>query len=318
MTRGANEYLAQGMRLVAERKAVIVSVWLAYLGLFVSAWFGGVATLSRITDASLYARRLSGGFDLIVFFELLGRQDIHVGPLLVRGIISALFLGLLLWFCQAGVLAEFLSPESLGAERFFQTCGAFWWRFVRLILLTWLILLPTMGILGGIRSALVDAADSSWHLRLPFALFLSVSVIMQLIGLVLRGWFDTAEFDLIHHNRAKSRRSIGEARRLTRGYRLQILWIYLVPAIVMWVITLGLVALWLATPGGAVGVSFLLMQAIILVWITCRMWERASQAHWFLDHSSEIVPVTLPITESAVPEAAPLPPDMGQPEVDLP
>jgi hypothetical protein len=318
MSRSANGYLAQGLRTIAERKAVIVWVWLAYLGFYASAWFGAAATAGPVTDFSFYARRMGNGFDVITLFELLGRQEIVLGPLAVRGLIGGAFLGLLLWFCQAGVLAEFLSPESLGAERFFQACGAYWWRFVRLILLTWLILLPTMGILAGIRTAMVDAADKSWHLRLPFVIFMTASVIIQLIGLVLRGWFDTAEFDAIHHDRAKVRRSIGEARRLTRGYRLQILWIYLVPAIVMWAITCGLIALWLATPGGAVKVSFLLMQVIILVWITCRMWERAAQAHWFLDHTPEIVPATLPITESAVPEAAPPPPDLGQPEMDLP
>ncbi len=318
MTRSANGYLAQGLRTVAQRKAMIAWVWLAYLGFYASAWFGAVVTAGPVTNFSLYAKRMAGGFDLIALFELLFRQDIVLGPLAVQGIIGAIFLGILLWFCQAGVLAEFLSPEKLGAERFFQACGAYWWRFVRLILLTWLILLPTMAILGGIRTAMVDAADKSWHVRLPFVIFVSVSVITQLIGLVLRGWFDTAEFDIIHHDRAKARRSIGEARRLTRGYRWQILWIYLVPVIVMWAITAGLFALWLATPGGAVGVSFLLMQAIILVWIICRMWTRASQAHWFLEHTPEIVPAALPITESAVPEAAPPPPDLGQPEMDLP
>ena len=318
MTRSANGYLAQGMRLVAQRKAVIVWVWLAYLGLYASAWFGAAALASPVTSLNFHARRLSNGFDVITLFELLGRQDIVLGPLAVRGLISAAFLGLLLWFCQAGVLAEFLSPESLGVERFFQTCGAYWWRFVRLILLTWLILLPTMGILGAIRTALVDAADKSWHLRLPFAIFITASVIIQLIGLVLRAWFDAAEFDVIHHDRVKARKSIGEARRLTRGYRWQLLWIYLVPAVVMWAITASLVALWMATPGGSVRVSFLLMQAIILVWISCRMWTRASQATWFLDHTPEIVPPALPITESAVPEAAPPPPEMGQPEMDLP
>jgi hypothetical protein len=320
MTRGANECLAHGARLLARRKAVVVWVFLAYFGFAIGAMSVASATFAPVTNTSLYSQRLAGGFDLVAMFELLGRPEISLGPLAVRSIVAIIGLGLLLWFCTAGIAAEFLSPENLGRERFFQTCGAFWWRFVRLILLTWVILLPTIAILGGIRTGLVDAADKSWHVRLPFIVFVAVSIIMQLIVLILRGWFDTAEFELIHNNRSKVRRALGEARRLTRGHRLQILWIYLVPAVLMWVVAFVWVALWLAAPAKAVGLAFLLAQAIILTLIVGRMWERAAQATWYLDHAP--VPVEMPAIEPAIIEPIPSEPeppgDFPQPEVDLP
>lgn len=320
MAQSANGCLAEGARLLARRKAVVVWVYLAYLAFYIGAWGGAVATVGGVLNSSLYSQRLSGGFDLIAMFELLGRPDVNLAPLAARFVVAAIGLGLVLWFCNAGILAEFLSPESLGTERFFQTCGAFWWRFVRLILLTWLILLPTLGILGGIRSAMVDAADKSWHVRLPFVLFVIASVIIQLIALALRGWFDTAELETIHHDRAKARRALGEARRLTSGHRWQMLWIYLVPTVLACLAALGWLALWFAAPPKAVGLAFVLGQAMILSLIVGRMWQRAAQASWYLTHAP--VPVELPIVEMAPAESAPPSPqppsDLPQPELDLP
>jgi hypothetical protein len=320
MTRGANACLAKGARLLARRKAVIAWVYLGFLGFGIATWSGAMTALGPDANASLYSQRLAGGFDLIAMFELLARPDVNLQPLIIRSVIAIAGLGVLLWFCSAGITAEFLAPVSLGPERFFQMCGAFWWRFVRLILLSWVILLPTIGILAAIRSGLVNAADKSWHERLPFVVFMIASVIMQLIVLTLRGWFDTAEFDMIHNDRPKARRALGEARRLTRGHRLQILWIYLVPAVLMWVVTFVWLSMWLAAPAKAVGLAFVLAQAVILTWIVGRMWERAAQATWYLDHAP--VPVELPTVEPATIEpipSEPAPPgDFPQPEMDLP
>lgn len=320
MTRGANGYLAQGARLLARRKAVIGWVYLAYFGFGAAAFAGAATALGPILNSSLYSQRLAGGFDLVAMFELLGRPDVNVTPLAVRSAVAAIGVGLVLWFSTPGILAEFLSPEKLGPERFFQTCGAFWWRFVRLILLTWVILLPTMGILGGIRTGLVNLADKSWHVRLPFIVFVTVSVITQLIGLVLRGWFDTAELEMIHNHRPTARRALGEARRLTSGHRWQILWIYVAPVAAMWALTLVWLGLWMAVPARAVGLAFLLGQAIILTWTVGRMWERAAQATWYLEHAP--VAVELPVIETPAREPAPPPleppADLPQPEVDLP
>jgi len=322
MSLGANASLAAGARLLAQRKAVIVWVYAAFLGFTGAAWMAANAVIAPITGFSLYSQRLAGGFDLIAFFELLGRQDVSVGPLVARSMLSLIGLAIVLWFCAAGIMAEFLSPAKLGPERFFQTCGAYWWRFVRLILLTWVILLPTMGILSAIRGGLVDAADKSFHVRLPFVVFVSFSVVMQVILMILRGWFDTAEFDLLHYNRPKSRRALGEARRLTRGCRLNLLWIYLVPAVLMWVVALFFFWLWVKSPAGTVGLGFLLSQAMILALITGRMWQRASQGCWFLAHAPVLVELPAVETVAAV-EAPPVPapeplPEPTEPEINLP
>jgi hypothetical protein len=322
MTRGANACLAKGARLLARRKAVIAWVYLGFLGFGIATWSGAMTALGPDANASLYSQRLAGGFDVAALAELLSRQDIKIAPLAVRSIASMIGLGIVLWFCAAGIMGEFLSPQKLGAERFFQTCGAFWSRFVRLVLLSWLILFPVLGILGAIRTALVDAADKSWHVRLPFAVFLTASVIMQLILLALRGWFDTAELDMVHNNRPTARRALGEARRLTRGHRLQILWIYLVPAILMWVVVLLWATLWFKAPAAAVGLAFVLAQLIILTMVAGRMWERAAQSCWFLEHAPVVVEVPTVDSGGVEPLPAPAPPEtpgeLPQPEVDLP
>ena len=322
MTRGANACLADGARLLARRKALVVWVFLAFLGFGIGAWSGAMTALGLAANASIYSQRLAGGFDVAALSELLSRQDIQIAPLAVRSLAGMIGLGLLLWFCAAGIMGEFLSAGKLGSERFFQTCGVYWWRFVRLVLLTWVILFPTLGILGAIRTRIVDAADESWHLRLPFILFMTISAIIQLIGMILRGWFDTAELDMVHNNRLKARRALGEARRITAGHRLQILWIYLVPAILMWAVVFFWATLWFKAPAGSVGLAFILGQLIILTMITGRMWQRASQACWYLDHAPVVVEVpTLDISALQTPPTPEAPAsggDLPQAEVGLP
>lgn len=307
--------LGDGARLLGRRKAVVAWIFLGYLLLGGAAGLVAHFAVGPVLNRSLYSDRLASGFDLTVLFELLTRPEVSLMPAVAASLILGLLLGAALLFCTPGVCAEFLADQPLGYERFFQACGGFLWRFVRLVVLTSVILLPTMGLLGGVRSALMRAAGYSSHLRLPFMVFVGASLVAQLVGLVLRAWFDTAEFELVAGNRDSARRALGAARRLTGGFRLQLLGLYLVPSVLMCLATAALLWLWVMLPAQRVGLAILTGQSIILCWVVARLWQRASQAAWYQAHQPvPVEPSPFPLeTAGEMP-----PPDALPVEADLP
>jgi hypothetical protein len=313
MAHTATGFLAEGARLLARRKAMLAWIYAGYLALGALAALAAAMMVAPVLNRSLYSDRLLNGFDLATLVELLMRPEVRTDLLISRAAAAALVLGIVLLVCMPGIVAELLADERLRTARFFHACGTFLWRFVRLVLLSWLILLPTMAVFGGIRTGLMNLADRSSQYRLPFLVFVTVSVVSQLVGLLLRAWFDAAQCDLVHHQRDTARRALGEARRLTRGYRGQLLGMYLVPGLLAWAGTLLVVALWLRQPPARIGLTILLGQVVIAWWVVSRMWQRAALAAWF--KQQQPAPAVIPeIVEAPPGEPAAAPAT----ELDLP
>jgi hypothetical protein len=150
---------------------------------------------------------------------------------------------------------------------------------------------------------------------LGFWVELAGLLLVAFLLMAVRLWFDMAQVLAVAENQRAMRRTVLQAFKITFGNFGSLFWIYL-RLCVLGAAGLAL-ALWiwvrLVRPE-AIGVSFLLGQAVILLWIAIRLWLRASETRWY-QHAFPPAPEPAP-----APEVAPLdlnppcpPPASGEP-----
>ncbi len=305
MPNGRGGYVGRGTRLARRDWPAFAWLYLVNLLLALLAAAGLAPQVGAVLNTSLEAERLARGFDMAVLAGLLLRPEVSLRSLLPVSVLGALVFALVTLFLTAGIVQSFLSDVHLRAGSFFQACGTWLGRFTRLTLLTLLIFGIVMGVLGAVRGALLDAADKSPNPKLYFYAGLGTLLVLWLVAVLLRLWFDLAQFHLVHTGESKVRRALSAGFRLLWQGCARLFGIYLSITLVGW---LGLAAgvwLWVKLPPAAVGRAFLLGQAILVLWLATRYWQRAAEALWFREHA--------PAPALAAPEPAPLPPPASAP-----
>src|ERR1035441_8191473 len=183
--------LSSGWSMVGRNKRYIVWFYLLNLAL---AFFGTAAFSNQahgILDHSLLADRLVHGFDMAVFGELLARPEF--GQTQALGAPAADF-AFLFFLATAlflpGVLQGYASTYRLPREDFFRACGQNLWRFIRLMIVSGIVMGIAAGVLFSIKGALVKKAGESTNELLPFEVQMAGLAVIFLVMTTLRIWFD--------------------------------------------------------------------------------------------------------------------------------
>jgi hypothetical protein len=190
--------LSSGLGMVLRNKRYIV--WFYVLNLFLGL-FGTVAFVNQagtILDHSLQSQRLVHGFSLGVFIEMLARPEF--GPTMAsRG--PAMFFALLFMIATTlflpGVFQGYASTYRLPREDFFRACGRNLWRFIRLLIISGIVMIVVTIALFNLHGFLEHkAGESTNELQLPEVRFIGLGIIF-LIMTVFRIWFDLVEADIV-------------------------------------------------------------------------------------------------------------------------
>jgi len=291
-------FVGPGARLLWRRQRVL---WGVYAVNFLLALMGALPValyLGRVLNRSLAAERLYKAFDLSLFVELITQPDVSLSALLPGSFLLASLFLVAMVFLSGGVLEAYRCDRRLGAGEFFQACGAFFWRFVRLLVFLLAVLVP-IGLLFNLAQQWSGrlSADAPWEM-LGFWVGVGGTIVVLFLLLAVRLWFDMAQVCAVAESEHKMRRALVRAFRLTFGNFAQLFWIYLR---ILLVAAVGLaMALWLwvrfVRPEW-VAVSFLLGQAVVAQWLATRLWLRASETLWYQHHSA--APPPEPSTASA-------------------
>jgi hypothetical protein len=300
--------LGSGWGMVACNKRYIFWFWLLNLML---AWLGVSAFHSQaqsILDHSLYADRLLHHFDVVAFFGMVlkpefGPSDASKTPAVRFAIVF--FLATVLFL--PGVFQGYASNYRLPRDDFFRACGRNLWRFIRLLIVSTIV----MGIVGGllfwIQDTVVKKAGESTNELLPFELQMTALTIIFLVMTVLRIWFDLAEVDVVLSDQNAVRKSIRAGLRHTFRNLARLVWSYLVTTMVA-VIVLG-AGLWVWRRGVApegVGRAFVVSQLILLLLLIPRFWQRGvAVAYWQREMVAPVVVAPPELNPILVPAVVP-------------
>jgi hypothetical protein len=293
--------LSNGLAMALRNKRYIV--WFYLLNLLL-ALFGTVALVIQagtVLDHSLQADRLLHSFDISVLAEMLMRPEF--GPTTASRLPAILF-ALLFLFSTAlflpGVLQGYASTYRLPREDFFRTCGRNLWRFIRLLLVAGIVMIPLTVALFSLHCWLEKlAAESTNELLLP-EVRLAGLVVIFLVMAAVRIWFDLAQVDVVLSDQRAVRRSIAAGFRHTWRNLGRLLGSYVVTTIVAAVILMGGLWAWLKfVPPASILGAFLVSQLTLLVLLIPRFWQRGIVVTYYLQNMVEPIAVQ-PFTPVAV------------------
>ena len=266
--------------------------------------------LSKLLNHSLAAQRLSNGFDLGTLGETY--LHLHEGPTAGAGTVAShasIPLFLIVYFLLVpGTLFCYQtdSPARLGT--LLQQGLLYFWRFVRITLLTLLVSALILGPLFFLQGKWADHVDAQLVGRSAFLLILAGNIVLFLVASILRLYFDLVEVytvQLGQHLRPtlfgqqakpdrRVRRTLAPAWRNLRTHFAEAWPIFLFLTLLGFaaaVLTARISMHMLAQP--RVWPTFLLAQFGLFLMLFTRFWQRGAETSLAL--------------QSPIPSPAPLP-----------
>lgn len=287
-----------GASLVWGRQRVL---WLIYAVNFVLAYFATRGTNERIAailDHSLAAGQLVHGFNLGTLSSLAMNPEYPFGGSISASLSGAILFTVFTIFATGGILATYYSGQRLHAGAFFEACGHHFWRFVRLTIYLLIVLIPVF-ILGGIAYQVYGRVDKqSISPMSAVHFFEAASVVVLLLLICIRLWFDMAQVIAVAEDERRMRKALHRSATLLRHNFLSLYWLYLRVSLVSWIVFAIGLHIWMThLRPESILTPFLLSEFLIISWQGCRLWQRASECLWYREHQRAIA-VASPVYEA--------------------
>ncbi|HEX6503294.1 MAG TPA: hypothetical protein VF011_08600 [Terriglobales bacterium] len=305
--------LAEGARWVWRRQSIVWWIFAVNLLLAFTSPMSLSHRIGDVTDHSLAAQRLVNGFDWGIFSELRTTPDVNYGSAGPQSTPAILIFFVFMLFVTGGVLASYVNQYKLSTRDFFATCGEFFWRWVRLLMLMLIVITPlaygSNAVLHWAGGTLInDAAGEKTGYIVGFA----CAVITLFLLMAVRLWFDMAQVITVIENQRAMRGSCIRAFKLTASNFGSLFWLYFRISLLAWLgLALGL-WLWTRLSGG---IAIIMLEFVMLWWVGTRLWQRASEVAWYQSFITANIPAPVYV-HAATPEPAmaPAPPDLLPPD----
>lgn len=303
--------LSEGARRVWRYQRVLW--WLFAVNLTLAA-FGTLplsSALRPVTDHSLHSQNLYRAFDVPTFLDLASNPDVALWSKFTGSTLFAFIFFAFAFFLTGGILEAYRTPGKLGTADFFRACGAFFWRWVRLLIFMLIVLTPIAIAAFAISKWSGTLSDDAPQEKLGFWVDVIGFGLVLLLAMLVRLWFDMAQVRAVAEDERAMRRTLTRAFRLTFGNLGSLFWLYFRISFLAWLALVAAFWIWLRIPAQDVGLSFFLLEVVLLWWIGTRLWQRASETVWYERRAIPPVlvmaPVTMPEVVSLVPEIPPAP-----------
>jgi hypothetical protein len=253
------------------------------------------------------------GFDLSAFSELAGNPEVALWSKFSSSLLFAVVFFVIALFLTGGILEAYRTDRKPGTGDFFHACGEFFWRWVRLLILLLIVLVPI---------AVIGAAISSWtgvlsndapQEKLGFWVEVAGLLVVTVLMMTVRLWFDMAQVHAVAENERSMLRAAARAFRLTFTNFGGLFWIYFRISLMAWLGLAAALLIWAKVPAQRVGLSFIVLEAALLWWTGTRLWQRASETVWYERQSA--APVMLATIPTPEVFASPLPAALSEGEI---
>ncbi len=294
-----------GLGLVWRRQSVL---WWIFLANLVLAGMGAVTFMRQVSpvlDQSLQGLTFVHSFNPFVYSDLMTEAHGTSAASAASACLMLVFFVFVL-FVEGGLLETYRLDRGLSKGEFFEASGRFFWRFVRLLILLLIALIPVWIVYKLTRGAahLLDERSPS---PMPgvWSLFIGLLVVLFLLQAV-RLWFDMAQVRAVAEDERAIRRALGRALKIAFGDFGSLYWLYLRISVAAWLAMALLGWIWIRFVRPEwIGASFLVTQLMLLSWLATRLWQRASETIWYqrrmpavVKESEQPAPVLAPEAEA--------------------
>lgn len=292
--------IRDGFLLVWRHQRVVWWIFFVNLVLGSLASIAPGAVLHSVVDKSLYAEEMSKHFDATVFLELLSKPEVSTLPWMTGSLAAGLIFLFYTLFISGGVLGIYHQDRKLTRGQFFESCGDYFWRMVRLLLWSIIPFGIAFGLIAVVQRVSGKMASDAPRELQGFFVQVGGLFLCLVFALFVRAWFDLAQartvIDRVRGMRVLTYRSFVLAVRNV----LRLLSMYLTATFVAGIAVVATWTLWLKIPHTSFRASWLLLELLTLVLVGVRLWQRAAIVVWYENHSAMHAP-TLPVQLTPAP-----------------
>jgi hypothetical protein len=308
--------VSRGWNLVWRHSRILGWIFAVNLALGLASTAVPRLEFQKLLDRSLVSDRLVNGFDAGVLIEAIMKPDINLGAL-ARGSVSFAYLFFFfMLFIAGGILAAYREDRRLTTGEFFEASGGYFWRMVRIFLFS---LIP-LGVVGIVFAIVFGVSSQFANEQTAFYVRLSGIILCVILVLLVRLWFDVAQVRAVAQNEHGMFHNVMRALVISLKALGSLLWIYLRISIVGWVVLAIGLWLWSKVPGNHFGISWLVLELVMLSQLFTRLWQRAASVSWYgfyaEEHPAAAVEFTTP-QPMEIPEAPATPPIVPPPAETL-
>ncbi len=274
--------LRSAAAMVWSRQRVLWWLYVLNLGIMLVAAYPVSRALEPL-DYSLLSDRLVHGMDLGVLTAVLQKADVGFAfGTASRATLPQVVYFVAVLFLTGGILSVYAANRRFTSGEFFQGCGACFWRLVRLFVFFAIVMIAVF-ILYSLWSSLATSLASGTSEKTSFWLYMSGFGVLLVLFVIVRLWLDMAQVRAVVEDQRATRRTLGPALRQTFGNG-RLFAYFLVPLVTGWIVTAAGFWLWQRIPSHRFGVTFVMWQVVILLWVGMRLWQRAGETIWYQRH----------------------------------
>jgi hypothetical protein len=280
---------AAGFRLLWRRQSVLW--WIFGVNLICGA-LGAAPAFMRLRGAigqNLAGEPLVYRFDLGMFWELGRLPNISLLRFTTTSFLFVFVFFVFMLFVTGGVLQTYREDRRLRTGEFFAASGTYFWRFVRLLLLSIIPFVFVSMVYQGLDKMADRMGDRAIADQVGIFLGWGVMLVFLLLALAVRLWFDIAQVRAVAQDERRMWRNVWRSWRITWHSFGGLYWMYFRIALVAWITLLLGMVIWTKLPATATGAVFLVLQLIVFAQVATRLWQLASATTWYQRHA-ELVP----------------------------
>ncbi|HWR34409.1 MAG TPA: hypothetical protein VN622_00895 [Clostridia bacterium] len=287
MSGNEKNLVTTGAGLVWRHQRILWWVFGVNFVLGLMGTMGARAAFSRVLDHSLAAQKISGQVRIISLIDLLAKPDVQMPALAAPSIAFQVVFFVFMLFVAGGILSVYREDRRLAVPEFFEACGLYFWRFFRLMLISLIPFAIATALYLGVGKISEKVGEASPYESHAFWVRAIGGLIVILLWLFVRLWFDVAQVRAVAQNERGMWRNTFRALRISSRAVGMLLWLYFRISLVAWVVLIAGIWLWLRIPGTAFSASWLLLEVVLLIQIAVRLWQRASCIAWYKLYAEE-------------------------------
>ena len=259
-------------------------LWFIYLISLVLGHFAAspmIHKLDGVTDHSLHARRLSDMFDYGSFSALSSNPQVKLFE--SSGIsfaLSFVFLVIML-FLAGGILEAYRSGRKLTTREFFEACGAYFWRWVRLAMLLVIALVPVLILVGSLLGSISFSILNAAHERAVFRALVAGAAVLALVLICFRLWFDMAQVRAVVEEESGMVQNALHAFKLTFTNFRSLFSMFFVLSLLNWLVLAAGIFVWSKLPPSQCRWTLLILEIALILRFGIRLWQRACEMVWY-------------------------------------
>jgi hypothetical protein len=259
-------------------------LWFIFFINLVLSHFSAAPTIHKldwVIDHSLHAQRLSNMFDVGSFSELSANPEVKLFE--VAGVsftFSMVFFGIV-FFLTGGILEAYRSGRKLTTREFFEACGSYFWRWVRLLILMVMVLIPALMLVSLVWKQGTSLMDHAAQEKTGFWILVAGMGPVGLLLMSIRLWFDMAQVRAVVEEETGMWRNAGRAFKLTFNNFGSLFWMYFRISALGWLVFAAGLYIWAKMPPARFGWTFLILEIVVLCGFGTRLWQRACEMIWY-------------------------------------